>query len=288
VKFSAIIHAMTFEGQDTLSLPEACATLRDCGFEGVMLMSIPGRPTLKADDVPDACLLDLANSDLDAVRVIVDDAGLEIVGLYCSGIDPSSAEGFQASVQSLTDGARVARELGCHHLGHGGGRSPSPGLATDAKLPLVQRLAQIVDAVATEFEEMLFAVDAHYHGVIESVADCERYIGELETDRGGILLNTGHMTTCRQDGWTLIEQYPERVPVIGWKDHVPDPDARKPFLSIELGAGDTRLERYVQAARGQDVDRVHVINVESVGMQEKPEALRASLEHMRSLRDAGA
>lgn len=285
MRFSAIIHAMTFEGQDALSLPEACATLRDCGFDSVMLMSIPGRPTLRADDIPDACLLDLANSDLDAVRRIVADEGLEIVGLYCSGIDPSSAEGFQASVQALTDGARVARELGCHHLGHGGGRSPSPGLATEIKLSLVQRLAQIVDAVATEFEEMLFAVDAHYHGVIESVADCERYIAELEHERAGVLLNTGHMTTCNQEGWEFIEQHPDRVPVIGWKDHIADPAARKPFLSVELGTGDTKLGRYVQAAEAHEADRIHVINVESVSMDEKGDALRASLEYMRSLSD---
>lgn len=286
MNFAAIIHAMTHEGRDTMPLPEACATLRECGFESVMLMSIPGRPALKADDIPDACLLDLANSDLDAVKRICADAGLEIVGLYCSGIDPSSAEGFAASVQSLTDGARVAEELGCRHLGHGGGRSPSPGLAMEAKLPLVQRLAKIVDAVAAQFDDLFFAVDAHYHGVIESVADCERYIDELEHDRGGILLNAGHMTTCNQAGWEFIEQHPERVPVIGWKDHLPAPDAHKPFLSVRLGTGDTRLERYVEATRGQDADRIHVINVESAPMEEKAEALRASLRHMESLRDA--
>lgn len=285
MKFSAIVHAMTFEGRDSLSLPEACATLRDCGFEGVMLMSIPGRPAVTAGDIPDACLLDLANSDLDAVKEIVTDAGLKIVGLYCSGIDPSSTESFQASVQALTDGARVARELGCRHLGHGGGRSPSPGLATEAKLPLVQRLARIVDAVADRYEELLFAIDAHYHGVIESVADCERYIDELDSGRGGILLNTGHMTTCGQAGWELIERHPDRVPVIGWKDHRPDPEGKRPFLSLQLGTADTQLGRYLEAARGQDTDRIHVINVESVGMDEKAEALRASLEYMRSLRD---
>ncbi len=281
--FSAIIHAMTFEGHDTLPLTSACATLRECGFESVMLMSIPGGPTLTAGDIPDACLLDLANSDLDTVRRIVEAEGMEIIGLYCSEIDPSSDEGFETSVQSLTNGARVARELGCRHLGHGGGRSPNPGLATEVKLPLVRRLAQIVDAVASDFEEMLFAVDAHYHGVIESVADCETYIDELHSDRAGILLNTGHMTTCGQRGWELIEQQPERVPVVGWKDHTPDPAGERAFLSVQLGSGDTALDRYVQAARGQDADRVHVINVESVGMQQKPAALRASLEHMRSL-----
>ncbi len=248
-----------------------------------MLMSIPGRPTVKRGSIPDACLLDLVNSDLDRVKQIVTEAGLDIVGLYCGGIDPSSADGFQASVQNLADGARVAEELGCRHLGHGGGRSPSPGLATEAKLPLVQRLGNIVDAVATEYDDVLFAVDAHYHGVIESVADCDRYIDELEHDRAGILLNTGHMTTCNQPGWDVIEQRPNRVPVIGWKDHTPDPEGERPFLSVELGTGDTDLERYVEAARGQDADRIHVINVESATIADTPDALRASLEYMNAV-----
>jgi len=284
VKFSAIIHAMTAAGQDTLPLPTACATLHDCGFRGVMLMSIPGGKVLKAGSIPDACLLDLANSDLDEVRRIVREAGLEIVGLYCSGINPSSPEGFDASVVNLRDGARVARELGCHHLGHSGGAAPEAGMAVEEKRPLIERLAAIVDAVAGGFDEMLFAVDAHYHGVIESLADCGAYIAALNSPQAGVLLNTGHMTTCGQRGWELIDQHPERVPVIGWKDHRPDPEGKRAFLSVELGTGETRLDCYIESARGQYVDRVHVINVESVAMEEKPAALTASLRHMMRLR----
>jgi len=283
VTFSAIIHAMTFGGQDTTPLPEALAALRECGFESVMLMSIPGRPALTADSIPDACLLDLVASDLDAVRGICDDAGMGVVAVYGSGIDPAGEGALQESTDNLRRVCEVARGLGCHHVGHGGGRAPSPGLAVEAKLPLVQRLARIVDTAAEEFDEMLFAVDAHYHGVVESVADCERYLGELASDRAGILLNTGHMTTCGQPGWQVIERHPARVPVIGWKDHRPDPEGRRPFLSVELGSGETDLGRYVEAARGQDVDRVHVINVEHVPMERKRTALHYSLQHVRRL-----
>jgi len=284
VKFSAIIHAMTAAGQDTLPLPTACATLYDCGFRGVMLMSIPGGKVLTAGSIPDACLLDLAHSDLDEVRRIVSESGLEIVGLYCSGINPSSPEGFDASVANLRDGARVALELGCHHLGHSGGAAPEAAMAVEEKLPLIERLAAIVDTVAGEFDEMLFAVDAHYHGVIESLADCEAYIAALDSPRAGVLLNTGHMTTCGQPGWGLIERHPERVPVIGWKDHRPDPEGKRAFLSVELGRGETRLDCYIESARGQYMDRVHVINVESVPMEEKAPALAASLQYLMRLR----
>ena len=285
MRFSAIIHAMTFEGQDTLSLPQACATLRECGFDSVMLMSIPGRPPLTAGNIPDACLLDLANSDLDEIRRIVAGEGLEIVGLYCSGVDPSARENANASIEGLRAGARVAAELGCRHLGHGGGRAPSPGLAAETKLGQISLLAEIVGTVAAEFGDLLFAVDAHYHGVVESVADCESYLEELEARNAGILLNTGHMTTCGEAGWEVIERHPEYASVIGWKDHRRDSEGQRPFLSVELGTGEADLVRYVEAVRDRPADRVHVINVESVGMAEKAAALSKSLQYMCSLRD---
>ncbi len=285
MRFSAIIHAMTFDGQDTLSLPEALTTLRECGFEGVMLMSVPGRPALTAGTVPDACLLDLPRSDLDAVRRVAVEAGMEVLGLYSSGIDPTREDALEDSGASLRAGCDVARELGCRHIGHPGGQAPSPGLAVEAKLAHIKRLARIVDAVAAEFGEMLFAVDAHYHGIVETVTDCERYVEELTTPRAGILLNTGHMTTCDQPGWELLGRHPERVPVVGWKDHRPDPDGSRPYLSVQLGTGDTPLGCYVGAARGQAIDRVHVINVEHAPMEDKAAALRASLEYMQALRD---
>ncbi len=286
MNFAAIIHAMTFDGQDTLSLPAALTTLRECGFASVMLMSIPGRPVLTADTTPDACLLDLARSDLARVRRICDDAGMTIVGLYGAGIDPSAEDAFDASVRHLRDACAIARELGCRHVGHPGGRAPSPGLVVEAKLPQMRRLARIVDAVAAEFTEMRFAVDAHYHGTVETVADCERYLQELTCERAGILLNTGHMTTCGEEGWELLNRHPGRVPVIGWKDHRPDPESRRAFLSVQLGTGETPLSRYVEAVRGRELDRVHVINVEHAPMEEKAAALRASLQYMCALQAA--
>lgn len=283
MSFSAIIHAMTYEGRDTMSLPAALQVLRDAGFEGVMLMSIPGRPALTAQETPEACLLDLAQSDLDLVKSIADKAGMEIVGLYGSGVDPTSEAAFDESVTHLRDACRAAEGLGCRHVGHSGGRAEAAGLTPEGKLEQIRRLARIVDAVAGEFGDMLFAVDAHYHGVIESVADCERYLEELSSERAGILLNTGHMTTCEQPGWELLERHPGRVPVIGWKDHRPDPDGQRPFLSVQLGTGDAPLHRYVQAARGQQVDRVHVINVEHAPMERKQSALHYSLQHLQRL-----
>ncbi len=286
MNFAAIIHAMTFDGRDSLSLPTALATLRGCGFESVMLMSIPGRPALTADSVPDACLLDLGRSDLAEVRRICDDTGMQVIGLYGSGIDPSTEDAFDAGVGHLRDASTVARELGCRHVGHSGGRAPTPGLAVEAKLPLLRRLAHIVDTVAEEFDDMYFAVDAHYHGTVESVADCEQYLRELSCPRAGILLNTGHMTTCGEDGWELLDRHPERVPVIGWKDHRPDPEGRRAFLSVQLGTGETPLDRYVKSARNHHTDRVHVINVEHAPMEDKAAALQASLQYMCALQAA--
>jgi len=283
VRFSAIIHAMTQAGRDSLSFPRALAALAACGFESVMLLSRPGGPVLGAGAVPEACLLDLARSDLSLVRAQADHAGVTIVGIYAAGVTATDPDRVGESIRALREVCQVARRLGCRHVAHPGGRAEAPAMQVADKRGQIQRLGRTVDVVARDHREMRFGVDVHYHGVIESLADCEYYLEQLASDNAGILLNTGHMTTCDQPGWELVVKHPERVPIIGWKDHLVGPDLEKSVVSVQLGTGATPLERYVQAVRAQSLERVHVINVEDAPPEDKQAALRASREYLERL-----
>jgi len=286
MNFSAIIHAMTHAGKDTMPFPRALEALADCGFDSVMLMSRPGGPTLTPGHVPDACLLDLVESDLELVRGYAEQAGLVINSIYAAGVNASDPSAEADSVASLRAVAEVARRLGCRFLGHSGGRAEAPGMEVGDKQEDIERLARIVDAVAADAPEMRFGVDVHYHGLAESIADCERYLETLACENAGILLNTGHMTTCGEPGWELAANHPDRTPIIGWKDHLTGPDLEKPVVSVQLGTGDTPLRRYVEAVKPQTVERVSVINVEDAPMEEKASALRASREYLERLWDS--
>ena len=102
----------------------------------------------------------------------------------------------------------------------------------------------------------------------------------------GVLLNIGHLTTGGQEGWRLIEEFPERLPIIAWKDHSLHPDRPRPVWSIELGTGDSPFGEYVRALRrlGPAAECLcHVINVEHEPAERRVAALARSLRYMQRL-----
>jgi sugar phosphate isomerase/epimerase len=154
------------------------------------------------------------------------------------------------------------------------------------KEDLLQRVAgAAMSALEGAPAEMRVAFDIHYGAAIESVADCERLFELAPDPRAGIALNIGHMTTCRQEGWNLLRDHLDRVHVVAWKDHLlePPPEATHPVYSVELGTGDSPLERYAEGLRGNEGAVEHLITFEHVPLAEKKEALRRSLAYLRGL-----
>lgn len=283
MKLTAIIHAMTYHGQDTVPFPEGLKTLRRAGFEGVMLMSRPGGPVLREGQIPQACLIDLAASDLGLIRRLAEEADIEITSVFGSGVDVSDDAAMERTVENLTGVAEIGRALGCGFMGHPCPRAEATGMSTAEKSDLIGRLLSCLDAVAAGAPEINFGVDVHYHGSIESVADCRYYVEQAAQDNVGILLNTGHMTTTGQPGWELLETIPERVFIMGWKDHLTGPDLEKPVVSVELGTGHTDFSKYVERLKADPTERLHLINVEDATIPEKEDALRASREYLQGL-----
>ncbi|MCX7597904.1 MAG: TIM barrel protein, partial [Armatimonadetes bacterium] len=170
------------------------------------------------------------------------------------------------------------------YICHSAGVAAAPGLPVEVKKEGLDRLARVMDTVAGEAADVpvYVAADVHYHGIAESVADCEYLIARLECPNAGPLLNIGHLTTCRQPGWELAQRYPERIRIVGWKDHVlGQPDM--PVYSVELGTGDAPLGQYVAVLRPQQVERRHVIAFEHVPTAERKAALARSLRYMEQL-----
>ncbi len=283
MRFAAGIISIAGFGEDNHRFDEVLSTIsEDCGFERVMLVSLPAGPVIRRGVTPAGALLNMVASDHERIGGAVLRAGLEPKIIYAAGVNVENDVMARKSVEWLRGMAHVAVELDCHFLGHGCNRVAASGMSVVAKAEELRRLAEIVNEVAVEFPTVRFAVDAHYHAVVESIDDCDYYIEHLAVSNAGILVNTGHLTTCDQPGWELLEKYPERTPIIGWKDHVPG-DEEQVFRSIELGTGDTPLEKYVAAAKPQTVDRAHCITIEHAPVEERVAALRASREYMENL-----
>jgi sugar phosphate isomerase/epimerase len=156
------------------------------------------------------------------------------------------------------------------------------------KEALLQRVARVLTtALDGAPPEMHTAIDIHYGAAVEGVADCRRLFELAPDPRAGIALNIGHMTTCRQEGWLLLREHPERIPLIAWKDHLlqPPPEATHPVYSVELGTGDSPFEKYAAELPARDT-RQHLITFEHVPLAEKKEALRRSLKYLKGLLQA--
>lgn len=283
MKWYAGLHARSEFGGDTVPFRQALADVAEMGFAGVMMLWMDGGPVLKHGTEPGGCFLDLAQCDLGLIRRALDDHGLE-AGVIWTAIDLSDDAAADRAIERLRRLRDMALELGCQFICHSAGVAPAPGLPVVAKKEGLDRLARVMETAAAEAAHVpvYVAADVHYHGIAESVADCEYLISRLKCANAGPLLNVGHLTTCRQAGWELAQRYPERIRVVGWKDHVVGrPDM--PVYSVELGTGDAPLERYVSVLRPQQVERRHVIAFEHVPTAERKAALARSLQYMQRL-----
>lgn len=283
--FAASLHAFTDFGEDVLPFHEGLRQVREAGYEEVMLLSLRGRPGLGRGDRPQCSLLDFSQADPTAIAEALEEAGLRLAVMFGAGPDLSSDAAAGDALEWLTRLADVAVALGCRFLGHGVGAAPAPGIPTEAKADQIRRLARVMDALGERYAGALyFSGDVHWHGIVETVADCEFLISHLETANTGPLLNIGHMTTLEQEGWTLLERYPERVRFIAWKDHSLAPDRPHPVTSVELGTADSPFERYIPLVKAQaDIERVNTIAVETTPLAQKPAAMARSLDYLTRL-----
>lgn len=280
------VHAITDFGNDTKPFCEALRDIADCGFDSVMLMHRPLQPALTPESSPPCSLIDLEISDPATVRDALEDAGLALAIVYQSCMNVNTDEDAAESALQLQDLMRLAKRLGASTVVCNAGAAPQAGMLADEKEDLIERVACVMmSALDTGPSDVRIAIDTHYGAAVETVADCLRLFDLAPDARAGITLNIGHMTTCRQQGWELLEQSPERVHVVAWKDHLisPPPEATHPVYSVELGTGDSPFEEYLDALPPDDGTLQHLITFEHVPLPEKKEALRRSLQYLRGL-----
>jgi len=286
MRIGTSMHALTDFGNDVKPFHEGLADIAECGFDSVMLMNFPGRPTLTAGERPGCCLIDLEASDPETVRGAVADAGLELACVYQACMNIGSDEETTESASVAASLTQLAHRLGTSVVITNAGLAPAPRLPVGEKEQLVGRVARVLmSALEGASPDTRLAIDIHYGAAVETVADCVRLFELAPDPRAGITLNIGHMTTNRQAGWLLLEHHADRCHVVAWKDHLlePPPEATHPVYSVELGTGDSPFEKYVAALPDGGEGREHLITFEHVPLAEKKGALRRSLAHLKGL-----
>ena len=279
------LHAITDFGHDVKPFYEALADIAAGGYSSVMLLDRPGRPTLEPGIRPDCCLLDFGHSDPAEVARALAAAGLTAAALHCGVVAVADEQQAAGSLAALRAGVALATRLGIDLVIPNGGVAPAPLLPSAAKQDLIERLARLLTATLDGAPRALrLAIDLHYHAVLETVADCRALFALAPDPRVGLTLNIGHLTTNRQPGWELVQEFPERIHVLAWKDHVLErPTGEHPVWSVELGQGDSPFERYVEVLRAAAITPLHLITFENVPFEQKKDALYRSLAHLRRL-----
>lgn len=287
MKIGTSVHALTDWAAPVKPFRQAVAEAAELGFNSLMLMNIPGQAALTVDHDPPGAIIDLEASDLALVKEVVSAAGLEVACVYQGLMQVGDDAQKAATVAGLRKLAEMATFLETDIVLPNAGAAPAAQMPSADKAGLVADVAAVItEALQTFPAGMKIAPDIHYGGLLETVADCERYFALCPDPRAGITLNIGHMTTLGEEGWRLLEEYPERVHVIAWKDHrVPaPPEATHPIYSVELGTGQSPFARYVAAAKPRDHGQwLHLITFEHVPLAQKKGALGRSRAYLEEL-----
>ncbi len=278
-------HAIAGFGAPSKPFAQAVAEIAECGFQHFLLLGSAGGPSVDAAGQAPAALVDILGSDRRAILRLVSAHGLRVGAIYPGIPMDFSAAGATGTVRALRQFREAAWEVGCHTIVHPAGAAERPRMPHEDKQEAIARVGEVMDAIASDTpgDVLKMAVDVHYGGIIETVADCEYLLATARKRNTGLCLNTGHMTTLGEPGWTLLSRYPERVHVLAWKDHLVGDDLPQPVVSCELGQGATPFARYADALRGVECAALNLITFEHVPFEEKKPALARSRAHLAGL-----
>ena len=285
--FATSVHALTEWSQPVKSFRQVLAEAAELGYGGIMLMHLPGQPALTAATPdPQAAMLDLQQSDLSLVRQAVHDAGLKVACVYQGLMKVGNEEEVGQTIHGLVALGRFAEALGTDIVLPNAGAAPRPKMPLEEKMGLIMEVAEAMSAALQDMpRDIKIAPDIHYGGIIETVADCRELFRWAPDNRVGITLNIGHMTTLGEEGWRLLEETPERVHVVAWKDHLlqPPPGHKHAVYSVELGTGDSPFAQYARRLPADGGEHLHLITLEHVPLEHKKTALGNSLRYMQKL-----
>lgn len=285
MQFGVVTHAVGHH----MSFERTLTAIKELGFDFVLLLTSRGAEPVSAEGRSESPFPDVLNSDPEHLHKAMRNAGLDIGALHFSGaIDISSDAGIEPTIAALKEYAAYALALDCKYLTHpvpSCGRSKVP---TAEKATEIKQLATCMNAVAETFmnQGLQIGVDIHHTAWVEGLDDCRLLLDSMPCENAGIILNIGHMTSAEGYGWLLVDEYPNRIPVVGWKDHSLAKDRPRPMWSIELGTGHSPFELYIKAFKRNAGARVHLINCENIPDEERIAVLQRSREYLTKLWDA--
>jgi sugar phosphate isomerase/epimerase len=274
---------------DRVPFMTALGTIAGAGFDYVSLLARAGGSVLRPRGYPPQTFIDVFASDLETLKGSLCRFGLSCTHIHAGGLDVSSDDSAAASAGIIAACAVATRNVGCSVMTFGIGPVLPRDLPEDERYRYLDRAARAFSEIHNVLQDLpiRLGVDIHYRSPIETVAQATYVIESSGQRQVGLCLNTGHLASAAQAGWSLIEDLPEAVAIVAYKDHSPS-EEEPYFKSMRLDRGSTPNHEYVSALQQSGLDVYQVVSIEHEAWDDKGSALYASRRYIEDLWYAAA
>lgn len=123
---------------------------------------------------------------------------------------------------------------------------------------------------------MKLAIEPHYRTRIESRADYDHILSEINTPKVGITIDIGHFHSAGVDWQALIRAYPDRIYNVHVKDHVGT-------QSVPIGAGEIDLRGLIEELHATNYNGALAVELEVVDPENLPRYCTEAYTYLRDL-----
>ena len=208
------------------------------------------------------------NTDL--VNKLASEAGM----LRCTEVDghplrTSSPQAAEISAMSLALIAEAAVKMNSPLVVFTGGKRQPGGLK--ATIAGIKKLLLLIAD-----KPVKLAIESHYRSQIESRADYDEILGQIDSPQAGITIDVGHCHSAGVDWKALIRAYPDRIYNIHVKDHVGT-------QSVPIGAGEIDLRGLIEELHAIDYVGALAVELEVVDPENLPRYCAEAYTYLRDL-----
>jgi len=209
-------------------------------------------------------------ADVDLIDGRAKEAGLDrCTEVYGAPFPTESVAGAENHVASLVLIAEAAVKMSSPLLVFTGGRRRPGGL--EVTIAGIKKLLPLIADMPVRL-----AIENHYRSQIESRADYDQILGEINTPKVGITIDVGHFHSAGVDWRALIRAYPDRIYNVHVKDHVGT-------QSVPVGAGEIDIRGLIEELHSISYDGALAVELEVADPENLPRYCAEAYIYLRDL-----
>ena len=209
-------------------------------------------------------------ADIERIRNCAIEAGLiNCTEVYTSAFPNTSVAEAQHAAMERAKIFHIADRLGSPLVVMTG--RPRIDLGLEATIAGIKALLPLI-----EESPVKLALEPHYGSQIQFIEDYERIFEQIDSEKVGITLDSGHFHSAQVDWRQIIHRFSERIINFHVKDHIGT-------QSTPLGKGEVDLRRYIEALNAIGYDGALAVELEVVDPENLPRYCAEAFVYLRDL-----